>query len=307
MNNFFALLIGVGGIDIPETIKDAEAIRDVLKTKGAYEPDNIFFLTKENSTKDNIINAFDKLIEKSAETPDSTVFIYYSGHGQRFPGVSGKSFDYYLITHGADISKKEGTMLNGDIFSDKVERIKANRVLVMLDCCHAGGMKKEKLKIKGEKAIYSNRALQEKLKSGKGRVFVSSCDDDEESVILPNSENSLFTEVVLEVLNGLFSQSREFVSVLDLVYHVLNEVPERIQPYNHEQNPILTEAKNLNHKYYICKNGRWKKEKAKINAYLEDMDVTEDIELVDDFDEEVLEQIDVEEKLQFIKNYKYKI
>jgi hypothetical protein len=282
MDNFFALIIGVGGADIPETVKDAEAIRDVLISKGAYNPNNTFFLTEHKSTKDDIINAFDEIIKKSEETPDSTVFIYYSGHGQRFTKASGKKFDYYLITLGADKNDKEKTMLNGNIFSEKVEKIKANRILVMLDCCYAGGMKNDGLKIKGEEeVVYSNRALQEKLKSGKGRVFVSSCDDNETSVILPKSKNSLFTEVALEVLNGLFSQNREYVSVLDLIYHVLNEVPNRIKPYNHNQNPILTEAKNLNHKYYVCKNGESKQGSSSIEINLEHLNITKDEETLD--------------------------
>lgn len=288
MDNFFALIIGVGGADIPETVTDAEAIRDILITKGAYNRNNTLFLTEEKSTKDAIIYAFDEIIKRSKETPNSTVFIYYSGHGKRFPEASGKNFDYYLITFGADNNNKEKTMLNGNIFSEKVENIKANRILVMLDCCYAGGMKNDRLKIKGEEEIvYSNRALQEKLKSGKGRVFISSCDDNETSVILPKSKNSLFTEVALEVLNGLFSQNREYVSVLDLIYHVLNEVPNRIQPYNHNQNPILTEAKNLNHKYYVCKNGENKQNGSQIEINLENLNITKDEKTLNvvDFDD----------------------
>ncbi|WP_332737607.1 caspase family protein [Flavihumibacter sp.] len=259
MDNFFALIIGVGGTDIPETVKDAEAIHNVLTTKGAYNPLHTYYLTDHKSTRDNIINAFDEIIKKSEETIDATVFIYYSGHGQRFPIATSNDYDYYLVTYGGDYNNKEKTMLNGDIFSEKIENIKAKRILVMLDCCHAGGIKKGGLKTKGgEMTMCSNRTLQEKLKSGKGRVFVSSCDDNETSVILPNAKYSLFTEVALEVLNGFYSPLREYVSVLDLIYHVLIEVPNRIQKFKHHQNPILTEAINLNHKYHVCKNGEWK-------------------------------------------------
>ena len=302
MDNFFALIVGVGGTDIPETVKDAKAIHNVLITKGAYNPHNTFFLTEDKSTKDSIINAFDEIIMKSSETPDSTVFIYYSGHGQRFPNPSENYFDYYLITYGADKNDKEKTMLNGNIFSEKIGKIKANRILVMLDCCYAGGIKNEGLKIKGEeKVVYSNRALQEKLKSGKGRVFVSSCDDNETSVILPKSKYRLFTEVALEVLNGLFSQNREYVSVLDLIYYVLNEVPNRIEPYNHNQNPILTEAKNLNHKYYVCKNGKWKHEDSAIKTNLANLEITIDEETLDVSDIDNLASEDKDAIDSFIK------
>lgn len=172
----------------------------------------------------------------------------------------------------------------------------------MLDCCYAGGMKNDGLKIKGEEeVVYSNRALQEKLKSGKGRVFVSSCDDNETSVILPKSKNSLFTEVALEVLNGLFSQNREYVSVLDLIYHVLNEVPNRIKPHNHNQNPILTEAQNLNHKYYVCKNGERKQGGSIIEKNLENLNITKDEKTLDLVDIDDLSNEDKDAVDTFIK------
>lgn len=256
MDNFFALIIGVGGADISETVKDAKAIRDVLadNSKGAYEPANTFLLTEKDSSKNEIIKAFDEIIEKS--TVDSTVLIYYSGHGQRFLNPLTNDYDYYLITHGADLNSKEDSMLNGDIFSEKISQIKSERLIVMLDCCYANGMGMLKTK-DPETEPLSNKALHEKLQKGKGRVFISSCDDSETSVILPNAENSLFTTVVLEVLNGLFTVNREYVSVLDLIQSVLEEVPKRIEPFHRSQTPYLTSAEGLNHKYFVCKNGQW--------------------------------------------------
>lgn len=287
MDNFFALIVGVGGDDLPETIKDAEAIRNVLISQGAYNPANVFFLVGSNSTKNHIVNAFDEVIKKTEEMEDSTVFIYYSGHGQRYETVN--KWEYYLKTHGANEEDKENTMLNGDIFSEKVDNIKAKRVLVMLDCCYAGGVKIHTENTRGGKVDLSNRALQEKLKSGKGRVFISSCDDNETSVILPKSQNSLFTEVALEVLNGLFSPNSEYVSVLELIFHVLIKVPERIKKYGHNQNPVLTEAEDLNYKYYVCKNGKWQPSEKNKD--------TRDIKT---------RSFDNESKLSFIKNYKHK-
>jgi hypothetical protein len=272
MENFFALIIGVGGTNIPETVGDAKAIHDVLAdySKGAYEPVNTFLLTENKSTKSEIIKAFDEIIEKSSR--DSTVFIYYSGHGQKFLNPTTNAYDYYLITHGANRDNKEDTMLNGNIFSDKVAQIKAGRLLIMLDCCYAGGMGTLKIK-DGETEPLSNKGLHEKLQGGKGRVFISSCDDDETSVILPGAVNSLFTAVALEVLNGFFSQNREYVSVLDLIDNVLKKVPQRIAKFNHSQTPILTAAEGLNHKYFVCKNGEWNQPVSPLTITLKELNI----------------------------------
>ena len=76
-------------------------------------------------------------------------------------------------------------------------------------------------------------------------------------MILPGSDNSLFTEVCLEVFNGNLSPTDEFVSVLDLIYFVVKEVPKRVLPYRHTQRPIITEVKNLSPDYFVCRNGNY--------------------------------------------------
>ncbi|MFT4566401.1 MAG: hypothetical protein ACI9FN_001357 [Saprospiraceae bacterium] len=78
--NGHALLIGVGD-DLPVTVNDATAISNILEdaSKGGYNPDNINLLVNQASDRKGILTALDDLISRSDE--DSTVFIFYSGHG----------------------------------------------------------------------------------------------------------------------------------------------------------------------------------------------------------------------------------
>lgn len=291
MENFFALIIGVGG-DLPATTADAIAIYTIFSDpeNGGYLPENIVLLVEKDATKEHIMSALDKLILKSKSQNNSTVIIYYSGHGLQVPDVdSASDFIYYLKTSGFDPDQKEKTMLNGSLFSEKINRIKAEKLLVLLDCCHADGIKKNKISEFEDMMVVeknSNRGLLAQLNSGEGRVFISACDDHEESVILPGSTNSLFTEVCLEVFEGKLSPSEEFVSVIDLIYFVVKEVPKRLQPFRHTQRPIITEVQNLSPDYFICRNGNYNP----INKELEDF-------LIDD----------TPERLDFIKNYENKI
>lgn len=259
MKNYFAIIIGVGG-DLPATEKDAKAIYNILTdpNKGGYHPKNIRLLINQDSTKENVIKAFDTLINATKKMKKSTVIIYYSGHGNRYQNQDG-SFDYYLKTHGGNSSNKEETMLNGKIFSEKINSLKSDKLLVLLDCCHAAGIKKNQLTKKSGEinnvTAGSSRHLLEQLHKGKGKVFISSCDDNEQSVVLPAAENSLFTEVALEALNGYICISEEFVGVIDLIYHVIKEVPKRVKPFDHVQRPIINEITDLSPDYYVCKNG----------------------------------------------------
>ncbi|WP_285268746.1 caspase family protein [Kaistella rhinocerotis] len=262
MENFFALIIGVGG-DLPATVADANAIYHLLSDpqKGGYPNENIEFLTETNASKQKVLEALERITAASRLTANPTVLIYYSGHGLKIPREDDPLvFDFYLKTSGADLTQKEETLLNGNLFSQKINELNADKILVLLDCCHADGMKAKEISVFEQLETVpetSNRLLFEKLQGGEGRVFISACDDDEKSVILPGSDNSLFTEVCLEVFNGNLSPTDEFVSVVDLIYFVVKEVPKRVLPYRHTQRPIITEVKNLSPDYFVCRNGNY--------------------------------------------------
>ena len=268
MKNFFAIIIGVGG-DLKETVEDANSIYNVLidRNKGGYNPKNVYLLTDKNSTKNKVINCLEEIITKSKNVKNATVIFYYSGHGVRYLNEK-ENYNYYLKTFGSDKLDKEGTMLNGELLANKINDIKAPRLLVLLDCCHAAGMKKSRLRKKGDSVakkneILSNKTLLKKLNQGKGRLFISSCDDNEESVILPGEKNSLFTQVTLEVLNGYLNEFEEYISAIDLIYHVIKQVPKRVKKYNHIQRPIISQATNLSPDYFVCKNGNYHETQSK--------------------------------------------
>ncbi|MBI9042388.1 caspase family protein [Lutibacter sp.] len=80
LNNAYALLIGVKD-DKLDTLIDAKGIYDMLvdENLSAYHPDNIIFLSGEETTRKHILEAFDKLQQMTNE--ESSVFLYYTGHG----------------------------------------------------------------------------------------------------------------------------------------------------------------------------------------------------------------------------------
>jgi len=101
--------------------------------------------------------------------------IYYSGHGLKIPREDDPLvFDFYLKTSGAELTQKEETLLNGNLFSQKINELNADKILVLLDCCHADGMKAKKISVFEQLETVpetSNRMLLEKLQGGEGRVL----------------------------------------------------------------------------------------------------------------------------------------
>lgn len=243
LSNYYALIIGVGGDDIAATVGDAMAISKVMSDPkiAGYPRKNVILLTAEKATRKNILAALDQIVEKTAIKKSATVLIYFSGHGYQLVSTDEgtASTSYFLVPHGFDLEKPDKTMLDGHIFSERIDSIKSDKMVVLLDCCHASGIKttpaqsiKKSLapgikKASEKKITFSTRELIANLSQGKGRVFVSSCDDSEESFILPDSKYSLFTEVILEALRGTASGNDPYVKVIDLLYHILREVPSR--------------------------------------------------------------------------------
>jgi hypothetical protein len=64
-SNGYALLIGVGA-DLPVTVNDATALRDVLvnPNRAAYPQEQVILLTEKNADRQTIRDAFDRLIER---------------------------------------------------------------------------------------------------------------------------------------------------------------------------------------------------------------------------------------------------
>jgi hypothetical protein len=86
-----ACIIGVGG-DLPNTVDDAIGFAKILKDpeRCAYPAGQVSLLTQESAKRDDILAALDRLAQST--TPDSTVIIYFSGHGYQVASPMGEAY-----------------------------------------------------------------------------------------------------------------------------------------------------------------------------------------------------------------------
>lgn len=250
-NNGHALLIGAGG-DLPESVTDVEGLAGLLKdeTRCAYPPDQVLICADAQADRGGILDAF-KTITKRC-TPGSTCLVYFSGHGYRLSHPA-PSAQYYLVPHGCDPGDLPGTALSGVEFSDLLAAIPAARLLVLLDCCHAGGIGLEAPAKGGElafeKAPLPGEAL-ELLGEGRGRALIASSKASEKSY--GGKPLSAFSLALFEALCGINnSQGDGYVRVADLALYAAKMVPRRTQD---RQNPILhyEQADNFVLAYYAA-------------------------------------------------------
>ena len=227
-----ALVIGVGA-DLPNTVDDATGLADMLKdpTRCAYPLNQVHLLTGEGATRASILSAFEELAQSTGA--HSTVVIYFSGHG--YQAASSTGAFYYLMPYGYDLARLHRTAISGAEFADRLRAIPAQKLLVLLDCCHAGGVGEAKAPgVQLARAPMPPEA-RDFLAEGSGRVLVASSQEDEFS--FAGRPYSAFTLALIEALCGIgVAKSDGYVRVSDLALHAREVVPGRT---NQQQHPIL--------------------------------------------------------------------
>lgn len=243
-----ALLIGVANYQQVSSLPSAilNDVNDVAATLSspkycAYTPANIVTLLDENATRAAVLKELNELAAR-ADSGD-TVCVFFSGHGG-VVGSPGKE-DSVLVTFDSDLADIENTSISSDDLAAAFAEIEAERLLVFIDACHAGGAAISKKLTDGKgheiKSGYSQSAF-EKLAVGRGRALMASCRADEVSAVFHGARNSVFTTALLAGLRGDADKSASgFIKVFDLFSYVSEEVPKLIPD---EQHPIF-KADNL--------------------------------------------------------------
>jgi hypothetical protein len=250
--NGYALLIGVGEhktappLSLPVTVKDVQALQKTLLEPDlcAYPPENIQVLINQEANNSGVISGLSWLKEKAKADAQPTVVIYYSGHGWVSP-----TGDYYLITQDALPGAVSDTALRATAFTSMLRDIAADRVLIVLDCCHAEGMAEAKslegidpelfkgLK-QGDKAV---RDVTAALAQGKGRAVFTSSLGNESSYFFPGNTMSVFTYHFVEALQGAGHRPGDTeVTIASLMDYVSSTVPKTVEEtYRKDQHPFF--------------------------------------------------------------------
>ena len=191
-------------------------------------------LKDEEATKTAICQVLTNIAQQSNQ--DSTVFIYISSHGAHVKDEPHKG-EYLLpvdadYTSGASLAE---TAISGNEFTKALRDIPAGKIVVVFDCCHAGGIGQPK----DANAPILKSGLPENyydvLKQGLGRVILASSRSNEESYVLSGATNSLFTQHLLDGLRGGAIGTGGVIRILDL----FNYLQPKVTQDGSNQHPIL--------------------------------------------------------------------
>lgn len=252
----YALLIGVDENRVPEwalpdVAKDVAALAGVLlhPQRAAYSRYHVRAISGKEATRGNILAGLEWLQGKLAAdgSENQTALVYFSGHGWQDNALAQPA--YYLIPYDVQPTRLRQTALRADDFAAAVAELAPRRLLVLLDCCHAGGIAVKGVEA-GSLAPFSlppawlmggqpgaalapgSKGLDAGLLAqGQGRAVLNSSRSDERSYLLRDRTMSIFTYHLIAALTGHAPHAAEDreVTAADLLSYVWRRVPETAQ------------------------------------------------------------------------------
>ena len=240
--NAYAILIGIENYrqKLPTAdfaTQDAKLVADYLIKVMGYPEENVVMLMNDHAALGDFVKYFEKWLPNNVEK-DSTVFVYYSGHGAPNP----KSGDAYLVPYDGDPSFIAETGYSLKRMYDALGKLPAKEIIVALDSCFSGAGGRSVI-AKGSRPLVMN--LQTAAALPANMTVLSASSSEQISSTYDEKGHGLFTYFMLKgIKNEDVVKPDGSIAISDLFGYIKPQV-ERIarKQYNNEQTPQLIGAK----------------------------------------------------------------
>lgn len=242
----YAVVVGIAdyhwslGSLAGSVLNDARDIAGLLihPERCGYPREQVRLLLDGEANRKGLLKAIDWLAEKAP--PEATAILYFSGHGLRQETLKG--WHSYLAAQDARLDGfKLAGVVKAEELTKRLKAIRAARLTVIFDCCHAAGA----AELKGATAYRKRWSIKgglddpylASLGHGEGRVVLASCTSEETSLVEKGCSNSLFTLHLLEALAGAgTAEDQGEVRILDVFQYLSNVIPAASA---NRQHPVL--------------------------------------------------------------------
>ncbi|HEX2251720.1 MAG TPA: caspase family protein [Thermoanaerobaculia bacterium] len=227
---------------------------------GGYPPDQVRCLLDQAATGEAIREELRSLA--ALARPQDVVVLYFAGHAS--PGAAGDG-GVYLQPVEVDPMGPGGvaaSALPGAEVLSAVGALAARRVLVILDCCHAGGVGPSPDLPNAAGALPPNgdppregglpESFVAGLEGARGRVILAASRAGERSWLPGDGGPSVFTRHLLAGLRGAAPGRGGWIGVWELFAHV----QDRVTAERPDQHPLLRGALEENFPVALHLGGR---------------------------------------------------
>ena len=149
----YALLVGIGNYaadsgfgKLLSPVKDVDALRKVLINPEIGDFADADVTVLKDAEKSEIEKAIAKLFAK--RDADDLLLFYYSGHGD----IDKHDNTFYLTGVSSDRENLAYSATDGDYLHKRMGKIRFQRQVIILDCCHSGAIT-EDMRAKGTEKI----------------------------------------------------------------------------------------------------------------------------------------------------------
>jgi hypothetical protein len=219
-DNDYAIIIGIEGYSsLPKSdysYDDAKLVKEYIKALGIKER-NIELLTDEKATLSGIMKSIEAWLPNKLKK-GGKVFVYYSGHGSPNP-VTGEAF---LVPYDGDPNYLDVTGYPLKRLYEKLGRLQASEVIVVLDSCFSGA---------GGRSVLAKGARPLVMTSQSAVL-------PQNMVVLSATQSSQISTSSQEKGYGIFTYY--FLKALKDGKKSVAEIYEHIKPY------VEDEAKSIN-------------------------------------------------------------
>jgi hypothetical protein len=242
LDDAHALIFGVSDYlhldPLPPALRHgAEALAAVLSDPhhGGYPRDQVRLAVDAAATRQTILEEL--AILASLTGPESTVVLYFAGHGGRFAAGGEAVYLLPVDADDSDAASLGASAVSAAELSAAVEAIPAGRLVMLLDCCHGGGLGTTDGK-PGSGGGLPESACQA-LSAGRGRVVLSSARSDERSWLPRGDGLSYFTAHLLAALRGGAAGHGGWVRAWDLFEYIQPRVTADARADRRVQHPVF--------------------------------------------------------------------
>jgi len=188
----WAILVGVGAYPESSGISplvhpsdDVQKLKDVLITRGAFEPSNIEVLIDEQATRKGLEGAFQKL--RSGIKANDLLLFYFSGRGARVSGLYADDeqdgLNECLLLYDST-RKSEGNFFRDAELGQLLNSLKAKRTVIIIDACYTAFNRNTKAITTSDDAAASNNQ-RDGIKNDyipNGAMILEACAPDTETL-----------------------------------------------------------------------------------------------------------------------------
>jgi len=212
---------------------DARIVAEYLLKVLGYPAENVVILLNDKASKSDFDKYIGRWLSNNVEK-DSSVFIYYSGHGAPNPNTG----DAYLVPYDGDPSFIDDTGYSLQRLYEQLGKLPVKEIIVALDSCFSGAGGRSVL-AKGARPLVMN--LQNAFVIPKNVTVIAAASSNQISSTYEEKSHGLFTYFMLKGIKdeGMVKQNGA-IAVGDLFSYVKPRV-ERVarKQYNNTQTPQL--------------------------------------------------------------------